>query len=372
MSARDAVASLPGGQALAELCDKVDGDPDAIRAIAQRWTDAATRAGECAGAVRKSVAGLDAAWQGSSADGFVGYMGRFGAAAGSAQTTLTSAAGDLRAAADALSGAEQALGTICENLLTRVRAFRQQAKNQPEEDVRPVIEGYVREAVEDAKPKVTEAENALRGALGALKGRTPEPRFSKLDAPDGQAFTPAPGKQVDWQPTPEPPKQEPPAERPRDGGGHGGSGGGSGTGGGGGGGGGLGPSGAPPPGGGPAPQGQVAEWINQAIEILKAQGYPVDKMNPNDIWMIIQKESGGNPHAINNWDSNAAKGTPSKGLMQTIDPTFNRWSLPGHKDIWNPVDNIIAGIRYSVERYGSVSNVPGVVGMKTGSGYRGY
>src|SRR5262249_55753393 len=38
--------------------------------------------------------------------------------------------------------------------------------------------------------------------------------------------------------------------------------------------GGSGSSGPPPPGGGPAPQGQVAEWIRQAIEILKARGYP--------------------------------------------------------------------------------------------------
>jgi SLT domain-containing protein len=95
-------------------------------------------------------------------------------------------------------------------------------------------------------------------------------------------------------------------------------------------------------------------------------------MNANDIWMIIKHESGGNPNAINNWDSNAAKGTPSKGLMQTIDPTFNRWKLAGHDNIYNPVDNIIAGVRYAIERYGSVSNVPGVVGTKTGSGYRGY
>ncbi|WHT19291.1 WXG100 family type VII secretion target [Crossiella sp. CA-258035] len=372
MSARDAVAALPGGQALAEICDKVNGDPEAIRAVATRWTEAATSAGECAGKVKGAVSGLDAAWQGSSADGFVGYMGKFNAAATSAQTTLTQAAGDLRAAADALAGAEQSVNTICENLLSRVRTFRQQNRNQPDEDVRPVIEGFVKEAVSDAQPKVTEAEQALKSALGALRGRVANPKFSTMDAPDGQPFTPAQGKKVDWQPSPEPKKEQPPAERPRETGGGSGGGGGGGATGGGGGGGGLGPSGAPPPGGGPAPQGQVAEWINQAIEILKAQGYPVDKMNPNDIWMIIQKESGGNPHAINNWDSNAAKGTPSKGLMQTIDPTFDRWSLPGHKDIWNPVDNIIAGIRYSVERYGSVSSVPGVVGMKTGSGYRGY
>ncbi|GGK50387.1 hypothetical protein Ppa06_09220 [Planomonospora parontospora subsp. parontospora] len=95
-------------------------------------------------------------------------------------------------------------------------------------------------------------------------------------------------------------------------------------------------------------------------------------MNPSDIWMIIQHESGGNPHAINNWDSNAAAGIPSKGLMQTIDPTFDRWSLPGHKDIYDPVDNIIAGVRYAIGRYGSVSAVPGVVGTKNGTGYVGY
>jgi len=46
--------------------------------------------------------------------------------------------------------------------------------------------------------------------------------------------------------------------------------------------------------------------------------------------------------------------------------------LPGHGDIWNPVDNIIAGVRYSISRYGSVSNVPGVAGMRGGSGYVGY
>ena len=31
-----------------------------------------------------------------------------------------------------------------------------------------------------------------------------------------------------------------------------------------------------------------------------------------------------------------------------------------------------AGVRYSISRYGSVSHVPGIVGMKRGSGYVGY
>ena len=116
----------------------------------------------------------------------------------------------------------------------------------------------------------------------------------------------------------------------------------------------------------------MQQWIDEAINILRAQGVPVDAMSRDDIWAIIEHESGGDPHAINNWDSNAAKGTPSKGLMQTIDPTFASHALPGHGDIWNPVDNIIAAVRYSLSRYGSVSNVPGIAAMRGGGGYVGY
>jgi LysM repeat protein len=123
---------------------------------------------------------------------------------------------------------------------------------------------------------------------------------------------------------------------------------------------------------GPAPKGQVGDWINQATSILRQQGVPVDKMNPADIALIIQRESGGNPNASNGWDSNAAKGTPSIGLMQTIQPTFDAHKLPGHGDIRNPVDNIIAGVRYAIERYGSVSNVPGVKAVHNGGAYVGY
>ncbi|MFC3962633.1 transglycosylase SLT domain-containing protein [Nocardia jiangsuensis] len=123
---------------------------------------------------------------------------------------------------------------------------------------------------------------------------------------------------------------------------------------------------------GPMPTGDKAEWIRQAIEVLRAQGYDVKDSDAAVIAMIIDKESGGNPQAINLWDSNAAAGIPSKGLMQTIDPTFDAYKVSGHDDIWNPVDNIIAGSRYAIERYGSLSNVPGIVAMSSGQGYRGY
>ncbi|BDR56874.1 transglycosylase SLT domain-containing protein [Xylocopilactobacillus apis] len=67
----------------------------------------------------------------------------------------------------------------------------------------------------------------------------------------------------------------------------------------------------------------------------------------------ISTESGGNPHAINLWDSNALAGHPSKGLMQTIDSTFNAYAFPGHHDIWNGFDNILAALNYAKQRYGS-------------------
>ncbi|HVE81377.1 MAG TPA: LysM peptidoglycan-binding domain-containing protein [Myxococcales bacterium] len=137
------------------------------------------------------------------------------------------------------------------------------------------------------------------------------------------------------------------------------------------------PGGASPTGGasaptGPMPKGQVGDWIQQAMQILQQNGVPASKMNAQDIAMIIQHESGGNPNAQNNWDSNAAAGHPSIGLMQTIQPTFDSNKLPGHNDIRNPVDNIIAGVRYAIERYGSTSNVPGVKAVHNGGAYVGY
>ncbi len=123
---------------------------------------------------------------------------------------------------------------------------------------------------------------------------------------------------------------------------------------------------------GPVPPGQVGDWIRHAMDVLRASGVPDSKMNPQAIATIIQHESGGNPNAQNNWDINAKNGTPSIGLMQTIQPTFDSYKLPGHDNIRNPVDNIIAGVRYAISRYGSVDNVPGVAGLRNGSGYVGY
>lgn len=77
-------------------------------------------------------------------------------------------------------------------------------------------------------------------------------------------------------------------------------------------------------------------------------------------------------HVFLTGNSNAKAGHPSKGLMQCIDSTFNAHKLPGHNDIYNPVDNIIAGVRYTMSRYGSIANTPGLQAMSHGGGYVGY
>ncbi|MFD1148233.1 transglycosylase SLT domain-containing protein [Saccharothrix hoggarensis] len=390
MGAVDEVAGLPGGQAVARLAEKVaTARPDAVKEIANRWKQAATKAAECGNAVRQSVVRLDGAWQGGSADGFVAYMDGFAKSGNSLTDAVTAAAGDVEAAAVALESAKSSVERICENLLSRVRQLRRDAHGMPQEDVDSAIRGMCAEAAADAQPVIDQAEEALGAALGALKGRPGSitPAFSTMAEPDAQPFTPAPGKPIEWLPSPEPAgaggttapsstdsqrpgatQSGPPQGGPSPSGSPGGSSGGE-TGGGGGGGG-LGPSGGPPLSG--PPPGNVEEWIREAIRILQANGIPVTEDYIDEIWTIIEKESGGNPHALNDWDSNAAKGTPSKGLMQCIDPTFQAHKLPGHDDIWNPVDNIIAGVRYTFSRYGGFDGHPGLKSMAGGGGYQGY
>ncbi|WUN28836.1 transglycosylase SLT domain-containing protein [Streptomyces sp. NBC_00316] len=106
----------------------------------------------------------------------------------------------------------------------------------------------------------------------------------------------------------------------------------------------------------PAPSGgNVDTWIKESLKVMHAKGIPGTY---EGIRKNLMRESSGNPQAINNWDSNAMKGIPSKGLMQVIDPTFNAYHVAGtSQNIYDPVANITASANYAAHRYGSIDNV---------------
>ncbi|WP_369878247.1 transglycosylase SLT domain-containing protein [Bacillus sp. JNUCC-21] len=111
----------------------------------------------------------------------------------------------------------------------------------------------------------------------------------------------------------------------------------------------------------------VKKWVAQALSIKH-----LGPEYAGALETIAMKESGGNPNVVNNWDSNAKAGHPSQGLMQFIPSTFNAHKEPGHGNIKNPVDQILASINYLNSRYGGIMKHPGLVSMAHGGPYRGY
>ncbi|MCE5045781.1 peptidoglycan DD-metalloendopeptidase family protein [Staphylococcus epidermidis] len=67
---------------------------------------------------------------------------------------------------------------------------------------------------------------------------------------------------------------------------------------------------------------------------------------------VAKRESNFQAGAVNNWDSNAKAGTPSKGMFQMIGPTFKAFAKSGYGNIMNPVHQAISAMRYIVSRYG--------------------
>jgi SLT domain-containing protein len=120
--------------------------------------------------------------------------------------------------------------------------------------------------------------------------------------------------------------------------------------------------------GGPIPDAGsgVQRWAGLAAKALQMTGQ-YSEANLKRMLMQMDTESDGNPNSINNWDSNAKRGTPSKGLMQVIDPTFRSYAMPGYNsNVYDPLSNMLASIRYSVARYGSLEKAWRGVGYATG------
>ncbi|MFF1696303.1 transglycosylase SLT domain-containing protein [Streptomyces sp. NPDC058257] len=96
-------------------------------------------------------------------------------------------------------------------------------------------------------------------------------------------------------------------------------------------------------------------WIRESLDIMKSKGIPgsYEGLHRN-----IMRESAGDPNAQNGWDVNAQAGTPSKGLLQVIQPTFDAYHVSGTpNNLTDPVANITAAANYAADKYGSIDNV---------------
>ncbi len=106
------------------------------------------------------------------------------------------------------------------------------------------------------------------------------------------------------------------------------------------------------------------QWRPLVEKLFDEKG--IDRSLVDKYLYQIQRESGGNPNAINDWDINAQNGVPSKGLAQVIDPTFQSYKDPGFDDIWDPESNLRASLNYLLRdpKFGG----QGVAAL-TGAGY---
>ena len=99
----------------------------------------------------------------------------------------------------------------------------------------------------------------------------------------------------------------------------------------------------------------VERWRAQATKALEMNGLSTSRYMVDKVLRQIATESGGNERAVQGdiGDINNITGDLAKGLMQTISSTFNAFAHPGHGNIFNGYDNMLAGLNYAKNRYGA-------------------
>lgn len=108
--------------------------------------------------------------------------------------------------------------------------------------------------------------------------------------------------------------------------------------------------------------GDVQSWSNDVKKALSQLGLSTAPDMIQRVLRQIQTESGGNPRAMGGNDG-LADGNAT-GLMQVKPGTFAANMLPGHGNIMNGYDNILAGLNYARKRYGD-----GLSFLGNGHGY---
>lgn len=115
--------------------------------------------------------------------------------------------------------------------------------------------------------------------------------------------------------------------------------------------------------GGAVPAGDaVGRWRSDVKKALDTLGLSTSSSMIAKVLRQINTESGGNPKAMGGTDG-LADGH-AEGLMQVKPGTFSAYHLPGHNNIWNGYDNLLAGLNYAKHRYGS-----GLSFLGNGHGY---
>ncbi|RZT07726.1 hypothetical protein EV589_5957 [Mycobacterium sp. BK558] len=93
--------------------------------------------------------------------------------------------------------------------------------------------------------------------------------------------------------------------------------------------------------------------INRALDLKGITNPRARHYWETGMMVVSARESGHNPNAQNNSDSNAAKGTPSQGAFQFIEPTFRAYHEPGTStNLRDPVAQAAAFVNYAMGRYG--------------------
>lgn len=101
----------------------------------------------------------------------------------------------------------------------------------------------------------------------------------------------------------------------------------------------------------------IMSAIRQAMGIV---GVPASWLGP--LLTLISRESGFNPNAYNGV-------LGASGLMQTIPSTFAAYHLEPYGNIFGALDNVIAGLRYILSRYGTIFNVGQATAPNPTNGY---
>ena len=104
-----------------------------------------------------------------------------------------------------------------------------------------------------------------------------------------------------------------------------------------------------------APSGSgVQRWAGQVKDALQANGLSTSESMVNRVLRQIATESTGNPNAKQSGSDPDGDGSgPAMGLMQTKRGTFRANAFPGHGDIFNGYDDLLAALHYAKARYGS-------------------